>query len=161
MFGGAKLCWEANGPGREFGVRVKELGYGNIYYRTDLDTGRQKDFAGWWSGKEEKRLLLSSYRQALADGQFINRSNKALDECKEYLVDSSGSIDHMPSKYTEDPTKARDNHGDRVIADACCWWVMKHAVDTGGTDEKEVPPNCVYARVREFLEPRKIDEYDW
>lgn len=163
VFHDAKLCWEANGPGREFGLRIKELGYSNIYYRENIDTHIRSNFAGWWSDKETKRVLLAAYRQALADGSYINRSARALSECCDYLVGSSGEIEHMPSRNTEDPTGARDNHGDLVIADACSNWLMKNRVAVQ-SDEEEYPdtPNCLWSRIKGLLgHAQKASQYEW
>lgn len=120
---GAFLAWERNGPGRSFGDRVNELGYRNIYYR-DKETGVVPDptnVAGWTSTRESKLALLADYRTALANDQFINPSDAAVEELTEYVYHTNGQLAHARAIAKEDPSGARDNHGDRVIADALAW----------------------------------------
>jgi hypothetical protein len=117
---GAYLAWERNGPGRSFGDRVNELNYRNIYFR-DKETGVLPDpsnVAGWTSTRESKLALLSEYRQALADGSYVNPSEDAVTELGEYVYLQTGEIAHARSQSKEDPSGAKSNHGDRVIADA-------------------------------------------
>ena len=79
---------------------------------------KQSDTPGWFSTKEGKLSLLGDYRKALASGEFINRSYQAIREAREYVFTATGSVEHARSINTVDPTGARENHGDRVIADA-------------------------------------------
>ena len=127
-FHDAKLCWEINGPGLAFSKEVRRLEYGNVYYRENPQEwyrrGKQSNKAGWHSSKETKRVLLTDYRSALGSGLFTNPSQAAMDECSFYIEMSTGSLEHSKSQRTEDPTGARDNHGDRVIADALCSMMM-------------------------------------
>jgi len=39
-------------------------------------------------------------------------------ECREYVFSQAGGLVHARSRSGVDPSGARDNHGDRVIADA-------------------------------------------
>ncbi|KKL15879.1 hypothetical protein LCGC14_2501170, partial [marine sediment metagenome] len=130
-FNGAFLVWEANGPGRGFGDRIIEEGYRNIYRRTRKESGfmvnsKSSDFPGWSSSKENKRQMLMAYRSALAKGEYTNRSEWAINECREYGYDKDGGISHQKSLSTIDPTGARENHGDLVIADGLCVMGLKH-----------------------------------
>jgi len=117
---GAFLVWEANGPGRVFGDAVREIGYGNVYYRRNEKSIRpgQGMIPGWFSTKEEKISLLGQYRKMLGEGTFVNRSREAVRECREYVFSQAGGLVHARSRSGVDPSGARDNHGDRVIADA-------------------------------------------
>lgn len=117
---GAFMIWEAPGPGRNFGDVVLEMGYRNIYYRTN-ETSRakkQSDIPGWWPTKDEKRSIYGEYRRALSNGLIINRSRPALDECREIVYSATGWITHSKSLGKMDPSGARENHGDRPTADA-------------------------------------------
>lgn len=123
----AYLAWERNGPGRSFGDRVIELGYRNIYYR-DKETGLLPDptnVAGWTSTRESKLALLADYRTALANEAYVNPSRAAVEELSEYVFQPSGEVAHARSINKEDPSGARANHGDRVIADALAWRAAK------------------------------------
>ena len=120
----ALLIWEAPGPGRNYGDRILELGYKNIWYKQD-QSGKQSKIPGWWPTKDEKRSLYSDYRTALSTSHFINRSMDALRECKEIVFAATGWITHSRSLRTIDPSGARENHGDRPTADALLWRGMQ------------------------------------
>jgi|TARA_R100000455_G_scaffold31348_1_gene25380 hypothetical protein len=117
---GAHLIWEANGPGRIFGDVIMELGYGNIYFRRNDKSVSSKtsSIPGWYSTKEEKIALLGNYRRMLSNGDITNRSRAALKECREYVFSQTGGVVHSRSRHGTDPSGAKDNHGDRVIADS-------------------------------------------
>jgi len=130
------LIWEANGPGTIFAQEVAAAGYVNVFCRT---LGQQ----GWFSTRDTKRDLLGAYRKDLASGAFVNRSLMALRECRDYVYSRSGSVTHSRSESTPDMSGARDNHGDRVIADALANWVRRQ-FETGGlmqtADRDQNPP---------------------
>lgn len=125
----AKAIWEANGPGRVFGKRVMEHGGVWVYYRKDeMRSGKKpSDFPGWWNNDESATVLFNEYREALNTGRFINRDREAIEEARAYVVVVGGGSKpvHSGSQRRSDPTGARDNHGDMVVADAlaaklCC-----------------------------------------
>jgi hypothetical protein len=127
------LCWETPGPGATFGDRVQELGYGNIWYR-QLESGNTPrpiaDRPGWQSSKQAKKELLEDYRRAIYDRQYINRSELALEETLLFRYNPDGGVEHpgeagIDSMGNPDPSGARSNHGDRTIADALCWKMIK------------------------------------
>ena len=120
---GAFLIWESNGPGRGFGTRVMELGYGNIYLRQRDEAISKKvsDIPGWASTKQTKSALMSAYRDAIESGECVNRSKVALDETLEYLLGPDDTIYHSRSINKTDPSGAGSNHGDRVMGDALAW----------------------------------------
>lgn len=156
----AKLIWEGNGPGGEFGLTVvRDIGFRNIFYRRNEQSNARKetDIPGWWSNEDLKRALLGEYRKALAAGKFINRSYAALGECLEYVQGSTG-VYHSGSKATIDPTGARENHGDRVIADALANWFKSQVSSIVSEEEKKRldPPNGSLAFFRN-MEKRKKD----
>jgi len=117
------LIWESNGPGRQFGDKVVDLGYGNIYLRRKDASIKRKvsDIPGWASTKETKLVLLGQYRSAVEHGRIINRSKLALEETLEYVWLPNGTVSHTRSTDREDPSGSNDNHGDRVIADALAY----------------------------------------
>jgi hypothetical protein len=149
---GAFMIWEANGPGRNFGDRIIDLGYRHIYYRTDeRSLGKRKsDIPGWWATRESKVALLGDYRRALEANFFINRSAPALRECLEYVYLPSGGVAHTRSATTIDPSGARDNHGDRVTGDALCWkGIKEQTVEVKPVEER--PRHCFASRRDEYL----------
>jgi len=153
----AHLIWESNGVGRQFGARVMESNYGNIYYRKKEETISKKETLtpGWASSKETKLVLLGEYRLAVERQKIFNFSDVALDECLEYVYNSLGGVEHSrEGSKNKDPTGARDNHGDRVIADALAWRGMTEFKSTVIGDEQEVPPGCLAWRIQQ----RKLQE---
>ena len=124
---GAFLVWEAPGPGRNFGDADLDMGYRRIFYRrNETSIGKkQSDIPGWWPTKDEKRAIYGEYRAALMTRKFLNRSQWALQECKEIIFSSNGWITHSKMFRSIDPSGAKDNHGDRPTADALCWRGMR------------------------------------
>lgn len=126
--GDAYLIWEGNGPGGSFRNHiVRETNFRNFYYRHSLKTPNAKTSKepGWWSGKEQKRDLLSKYRHALVEGHFDNPSEFALRETLCYIEDTGGKVVYASGLSDEvDPANEGENHGDRVIADALANFAM-------------------------------------
>jgi hypothetical protein len=143
----ARMIWEANGPGTSFGDRIMELGYGDVYYR-QTETARIKKRSaepGWHSNSKTRPLLLGEYRRALQSREFIEHHEELFAECEQYEYAPNGQIIHKGAQTAEDPTGARENHGDRVISRACCWWEVRGAECVRETNP-EIPPNCYEAR---------------
>jgi hypothetical protein len=69
--GPAYMIWEANGPGRNIGSRLRELGFTYVYHREKDDGrvfGKPTDFAGWWTqGNNTQRVLGIPPRHQRAD----------------------------------------------------------------------------------------------
>lgn len=157
----AFMVWEANGPGREFGLSVIESGFRNIYYKkhelklAPLPT----DIPGWHSTKDNKNLLLGEYRQALAGDMFINRSHEAIRQCSEYIFMENQSVAHARSEARGNPTLSRENHGDRVIADALVWRALKTR-KVEPLAEKLTPKNSFAAR-RDVYIKSVATQGDW
>src|SRR5262249_49432996 len=120
---GAKLAWESQGPGVAFGQRVTALGYRSVYMRrNEFSTLRKEtDTPGWTPTTVNKRVLLEESRAALATAAVVNRSEVAVEETLNFIHSPTGSVDHAGANNRDDPTGARSNHGDRVIADALAW----------------------------------------
>lgn len=120
-FNNAYLIWEGNGPGVQFTSEVKKSTYRNIYYSVGSEKkmiDQKSDRPGWWTTKDNKKILLEDYSNALLDGKFINHCAGALTECGQYVHQPNGTIEHARSRATADPTATGENHGDMVIADA-------------------------------------------
>jgi hypothetical protein len=126
---GARFCWESDGPvGFKFGQEVTKRGYTNIYMRADefkLLSG-QSENPGWYSQQRgAKYSLLSDYRKALEKGDLVNPCESSLMETLNFIVTPDQEVVHNESITTDDPTAARSNHGDQVIADALAWKMAK------------------------------------
>ncbi len=137
---GAFLIWESNGPGMIFGNKVIELGYRNIFYRSDeKKIGRkQSDVPGWYSNKDSKKTLLAEYGAAIMNGDFVERCEYTVNECGEYVYGKGGVIEHARAMSCMDPSGARENHGDRVISSALCSRAMRNA-SVEKPVEQEIP----------------------
>jgi len=126
-FNNASLIWEANGPGRPFGQTILETGYRNIYLRRDdaKIVKKVSDVPGWFSTKETKRTLLGAYRDGLVSRKIIVHSAESYDQAAEYVYLPNDSIEHSRANNSTDPSSSKDNHGDRVIADALAYKLLK------------------------------------
>ena len=147
-FNDAFLIWEANGPGRQFGSQVLDLGYRTIYYRHDETKFPKKEsqVPGFYSTDSTKRVLLTDYGLAIARGDFVERSKEALNECAEIVYLDDGCIGHVRSSSVMDPSGAGDNHADRVIASALCWKGMRERPFYAKAEEAEIAPNSFAGR---------------
>lgn len=134
---GARMIWEAQGPGSAFGITILELGYRNIYYRKDDFTlsKKESDRPGWNSSPASKNQILQDYQAALEGRLFINPSKEALNECLKFKYDKSGNIVHG-EEASNDPTSTKINHGDHVIADALAYKLAKEIA--GGLRKPDV-----------------------
>lgn len=159
----ARLIWEIPGPGQAFGKRVIELGYRNIYYRSNefsLNNAVSEN-PGWVNNPKNRLVLLEEYRAALAMRQFINRSYKALDEALSFVY-VGGSVEHDGLKSEDNPADQRENHADRVIADAQLWRIIKRlGLGKLRPAEKQEISYGSLAWRRKFSEDKRRDETVW
>ena len=155
--GNAKIIWEQNGPGRQFGSRVQELMYNNIYLRSQSTTIENKAtiIPGWAPTRESKLLLLGNYRDAIEGGTCANRSKISLEETLEYVYGANGGVEHSKSKSKSDPSGAGASHGDRVIADALAW----KCIEGFGKGKKESElPKAPYGSLQWRIDQKKKDQ---
>lgn len=159
--GPAVIIWEANGPGRIFGKTLMDLGYTAVFYRPkDEKSVVKKDslVPGWYSTRELRSELLGEHRRAMAVREFIDRSAEAIDECREYVYQPDGWVVHSRAANSIDPTGARDNHGDRVIATALLWKLMKEFKPVQEEQAPRVPDNSFHARRERYLTEAKAKD---
>jgi hypothetical protein len=127
-FHDAYLAWEQNGPGGEFGRRVVEIGYSNIYRRMILwkksKKGRAKKEPGWRSTKINKVILMGDIRKGIMSDQFTMRSRSLVEETLQYVHDGD-KITHVKTIGATNPSAVGENHGDRVIAYGVAIQAMK------------------------------------
>ena len=135
----ALLIWESQGPGRIFADAVVELGHREIWYRTSENTidRTPSRSMGWMPTRDSKQALLGRYRKSLFNEEFVNHSREAIDECREFIYDSTGGVQHALSISASDKSGAKANHGDRVIADALACLAL------GGNRHIQVPKATV------------------
>ncbi len=154
--GNARMVWEQNGPGRQFGDAVIEAGYRNVYYRVDEESvvKTMTGVPGWVPTKDNKLALLGEYRRALELETLINRSEASLRDALEYIFTTNGSVEHAKAQDTFDPTGARSNHGDRVIADALAWKLAKTRPAVQREEKPREPVGCFAWRRKRAAESR-------
>ena len=122
-FNDAYLIWEMNGaPGGAFGRQVIEQFYPNIYFReTEGRSYKKKSKTpGWFSNDKNKLSVLSKMSSAVQSKQYLIRSDKLLNECRQYVY-KDGKVVHSRSVKTQDDSSKGQAHGDRVIAAALAW----------------------------------------
>lgn len=166
VFNHAYLAWESNGPGREFGERVIELGYKHIYWRRNeerVDAAPTTN-PGFRMSRDSKKALMGRYQRCLATGEFVNPSDDALRQCLEYIV-VGDKVNHAGSMDKNKPLAYGSNHGDYVIADAMCCYIVRGA-DARKEDKKklDIHPTSLAARRREReIERRRrsTEHYSW
>lgn len=150
---GAYLAWDGSGQqGTKFEQAILELGYRNIYY-DDADKisvagkppGRYRP--GWFGSNKQKYSALVDYREALYDRKLIDRSEDCLLETLLFEYDkATNAVKHGGEMRTNDPSGARENHGDLVVATMLAWMLAKEMVEGGRRSPaaRNVPePNSV------------------
>jgi len=132
---GARFAWEKAGPGVPFGKRVMELGYTNVLKRENESKfpGAERSNSdwsrpGWFPTTEAKLLLLDEYRAALQSRDCVVRSHACLEECLRFKYNSDGKIEHNLESGGDNPTGARENHGDLTIGMALAWKMARRFV---------------------------------
>jgi hypothetical protein len=141
------MIWETNGSGRAFGDAVIEWGFGRFYKRPgNVETGEAAAKAGWAPTRDNKYQLLSQYRGALTDRVACNRCELAMLECLEYMFLGNNWVEHSALNDNDDPSGARDQHGDRVIADALAVKVMDDQPKVVMEQKREHSPLSVMGR---------------
>ncbi len=141
--GNTYMIFENNGgPGLSFSHVIKSTGFGQVYRPLDTGTVHTKDI-GWPSTKETKMTLLGSYHDALRSEAIINRSKPALEETLEYIYTPDGTIEHSRASNKLDPSGAKQNHGDRVIADALAFKILTERKVSKQIEQQEIPYGCL------------------
>ena len=159
---GAIMCWEHIGPGRVFGDVVIELGYRNLWRRSNRDVVGKPltQSVGWFPNREEKVRLYGHFRKCLDSGQFIPRSRPMVDEMRELVYDDQGGVVHVRANTTMDPSGAKGNHGDRATAGALCSLSGTGApVLDGAVLQASTMPGTLAYRRKRSEERSKVDSW--
>lgn len=155
----ALIIWEANGVGRSFGKRLLGLEYENLYYATpNLDEDERKRRApGFWATPASNQTVLRDYAVALCRGRFVEHSGEGLKECHDFKYFEGGKIKHYREVTAEDKSGARDNHGDRVRANALALRGAAGISEPFPTAKTSVDPKypCFYNEMREAKRLRR------
>ncbi len=163
FFNEALIVPDRSGPtGEVFVKRLQDNGYSNIYRRhNEKKIGRETvNEYGIFLNPAAKTSILHEYRAAIADNTIINRSERAMDECLQFICKMDGTIEHAASANAKDPTSARSAHGDLVIGDALAALALKDPnVQTEQKDkEPEIPVDSVMGRMTARLAARAAAE---
>ena len=155
----AYLIWEMNGaPGGAFTRQVLDRAYPNIYYRNVENRAYKKKTKnpGWYSNEKNKLAVLSNLSNAIQSGEMTIRSDKLLDECRQYVY-KDGKVVHSRSVKTQDDSSKGQAHGDRVRAAAICWHAVRERpplpVDRE-FGEEEAPHGSIAWRLKERKQRR-------
>ena len=164
-FGNAKLCWESGGPAAEFSKRVLQAGYSNIYWRRNEESASKKmyDTPGWSPSGNNKVVVHTRFRHALGRA-WLERSAETVKECGFYIFTEDSQVEHARHRNVIDPSGAKENHGDRVIATALCWFMLEEMGVTKPDRTPEVPaeiPIGSLAWRREQWEREKTAKTRW
>jgi hypothetical protein len=162
----AYLIWDASGPhGRIFGNGVMDFKYTFVYWKTKLNQISRKptETPGFFFNPGDKAEAFGRYRRALKDGTFVQRSYEANKECQFYEQTAGGKgIEHTSALTSQDPTGARDNHGDRCVADVVANYGMYALRESKIVPvEEEVPEHCFAARRQAYEDKIREREEVW
>ncbi|MCH7908060.1 MAG: hypothetical protein IIB38_00395 [Candidatus Hydrogenedentes bacterium] len=154
----AVLIWEAQGVGRSFGKRVQNLGYENLYYSGSglTEEERKSRAPGLWATRDSTQSLIRDYGVALCSGRFAEPSEDGIRECHDYRYFPNGKVAHYRQITSEDASGARENHGDRVAANALALRASVGISEpTPNMDSSTIEPKhpCLYT---DMLESRKL-----
>ncbi len=135
-FGGCRyplIGWESNGPmgGAVSDIVGKRLRYPNCYCdRVGGRAGPDKrtERLGWMSTGHKKPVLIDNFADAVSSGACRVRSLRLVEEAATFVVMEDGKVSQ--SQYADLTTGAREAHGDRVIAGAGCWMLVKESPKT-------------------------------
>lgn len=163
--GEAFHVWDAGGPGAIFGKVVVEFGCRHVYYHRNQESlgAKPTDRPGFWMATRPKRMAFGLYRAALARGDFIQHSQFAVQEAREYVTLPGDRVAYAPSLAAEDPTGANENHGDRVCADVCAYLGMQEMGRPDRPEEEpEIPHNSFAGRRRQRQQTaREAARFGW
>ena len=155
--------WDASGQsGRIYGNRIMDLKYTFIYWKTALNriTRKPSETPGYFLNPGDKAEAFGRYRRALKNQSFIQRSYEANKECLFYVQVAGGKgIEHTNALNSQDPTGARENHGDRCVADVMANYGLYVMQDGKVAIPEPEVPYFSYAGRRARLEA-KLKERD-
>ena len=142
-FHDAKLNWEANaGCGGTFGqVVTRDLRYRNVWMKdsSEFSMDRKKTSTpGWWSGKDQKRMLFAEYVRALADGKFYNPSEEGLNELREYVYTIENTVEHDKSRRSRVLGETGSDHGDECVSDAIAWKTVSDSASIAAVNPEAI-----------------------
>lgn len=164
----AYTIFEANGaPGLAFGAKLLELDSSNIYHRGAVDrvTGEGSLQPGWYSDPSgrSKYLIFNRLLEGLRANFFIIPAEEIVQEMREYQT-GPGAIPIHPGSLTDDLTNARNAHGDRVVATALAYMIVRlrysEQLEAEKSKKEFAPPGSLASHMREVDEANRVAEMD-
>lgn len=140
----ATVAWDAGGQqGVKFETEFLRLGWLKYYHDTEdvsnVTRGKPPKRPGFYGSDAAEYRTVKDYRDALYDGSLVDLSEDCLAETLLFEWDEkTGKVQHSGKKRTNDPSGARENHGDRVTA-AKLAWMLARDYGSGGRKSPERP----------------------
>lgn len=159
------FCWEKMGIGIVFTRKMIELGYRRFYFQSDetkMSYGTEALDPGFAPVPKNMLALFEEYKAALLAREFLNRSDRALLQCLSYRYNKHGyPVFSGTSAQADDPSGARDHHGDLVVADAlACKMIRILGVRGQIKETKELPMRSMLWR-RQYRQMQEVESTDW
>lgn len=162
-FNDAKLIWDASGPtGQTFSNHIIDVGYSNLYYKQEKTkiNKNMRSKPGYFLNPKDRATLLSEYRSSLSKREFINVSFTGMDEALQFIQKPGGKAIHSLADKSQDPSGAREAHGDECIADALSAKLLKITRERENDEPQSIPENCM-AKKLERWEQEKEEELEY
>ena len=145
-FHGAYMVPESNGSalGNTFVKTVKDLGYGNVYFRQKSLVGmsnKKTRNIGYHNGDRGTQVLVE-LQQAVKDHVLSIKDKMILTEMSEYRYGKDGKVEHRGSLNSDLVTDKNLTHGDVAIACALAW----HGVNDRPSGKPSSGANVVQTR---------------
>jgi hypothetical protein len=99
-------------------------------------------------------------RSALGGNRWTIRSEESILEAQQYVRDSMGYPVHSDVLYEDDPSGAKLQHGDRVIADGLCYLMAHDEVLVEDQEAEEHPDLRTIAGRRKFADMQVVRAVD-
>lgn len=155
-FSGARMNFDRTGPaGAIFGDSlIRTYGYGNVWRDHDDQYGWIKD------GRSDRpRKAFGLHQQMLCEGKFKERDADVAKEMTHYQnpPNGKGCPVHTASMHAEDPSGARDNHGDRTIARIVACQVLQNPYDPDALKGQAPWGSYRYAKERDDADAEEVE----
>ena len=152
FYNDAKIVPDRSGPTGEVLVRrILSESYTNMYFRRNTKKvgAPVTDEPGVYLNPQTKTTILQQYRDAIGHVTIINCSEVAMDECLRFVMTQSGNVEHSAEANATDPSGARLNHGDLVIADALAVLALTETEDRDIPQEQVIPEHTLAWRMEQ------------
>jgi hypothetical protein len=135
------MIWDAMGPGGTVAsVVVDDYEEKDHMYWRHSKTGSLPGYAKSARIDQEKEPW-GAHAKMLCEGGYIERSHNCVGEMRFFNHGLKGHAPvHAASKSTDDPSGARENHGDRMTATVLACIELLARRDNGPRQKRDLPP---------------------